>query len=65
MAGNSARVDEEPVIWARSFRKMYGTKIDPTEARIEDGEGVEDDPYADLNEDEAEHGSGRQDEDVT
>lgn len=49
------RVDEDAVIWARSFRKMFGTKIDVTEARSEGEENVEDlDPYADVEEDEGE-----------
>ena len=43
------RVDVETVIWARSFRKMYGTKPDVTEAHFESEENAEDlDPYADL-----------------
>jgi len=49
------RVDEETVIWARSFRKMYGTKVDAVESRVEDEESGEDlDPYADVD-DESEH----------
>jgi hypothetical protein len=61
------RVDEETVIWARSFRKMYGTKIDIAETRIEDEEDAEDlDPYADVDDDESNHVtmSELQDDDV-
>lgn len=47
------RVDEETVIWTRAFRKTYGAKSDPAEARFDDEENVEDlDPYADHDEDE-------------
>jgi hypothetical protein len=49
------RVDEETVIWARSFRKRYGTKIDVVETSVEGEENVENlDPYADVDDDEAE-----------
>ncbi|WP_202633009.1 hypothetical protein [Bradyrhizobium sp. LCT2] len=62
------RVDEETVIWARSFRKMYGTKIDLAEARVESDRnaGDLDDPYADVGDDESERVtmSELQDEDV-
>lgn len=48
-------VDEEAVIWARSFRKMHGTKVDVTEADVEGEENVDDlDPYADVGDDEIE-----------
>lgn len=48
------RIDEETVIWARSFRKMYGARPDTGDGlRIEDEEAVEDfDPYADIEEDD-------------
>src|SRR5208337_2880226 len=36
------RVDEETVIWARSFRKMYGTKPDASVGRFESEENAED-----------------------
>ncbi len=51
------RVDEEAVIWARAFRKMYGAKSDASRARSDDDDGDEDqDPYADVDyEEEAEH----------
>lgn len=46
------RVDEETVIWARSFRKMYG-KIDVANALIDVEENDEDlDPYAEDDEGE-------------
>lgn len=49
------RVDEETVIWARSFRKMYGTRPDVSEARFETEENAEDlDPYAEIEDDGAE-----------
>jgi hypothetical protein len=42
------RVDEEMVIWARTFRRTYGTKIGLPVERQEDEEEVNDvDPYAD------------------
>jgi hypothetical protein len=43
------RVDEETVIWARAFRKMYGAKSSVIETRSEEDENAEDrDPYADV-----------------
>lgn len=49
------RIDEETVIWARSFRKMYGARPDLGDAlRIDDEEELEDfDPYADIDDDGA------------
>lgn len=61
------RVDEETVIWARSFRKMYGTKNNVDQVRIHDDDSDEDqDPYADVDYDEPEqvNTSEPQDEDV-
>lgn len=48
------RVDEETVIWARAFRKMYGAKSDASLVRADhDGGGDEDqDPYADVYDDD-------------
>ncbi len=43
------RLDEEMVIWGRTFRKAYGTKVQPptlTEADDDDHDSV--DPYADA-----------------
>ncbi|RWC37466.1 MAG: hypothetical protein EOS28_32570 [Mesorhizobium sp.] len=46
------RVDEEAVIWARAFRKMYGAKSNANLARTDDDDGEEDqDPYADVDDD--------------
>lgn len=45
--------DEDMVIWARSYRKMYGTKTSAAEPRLDDEETEEDqDPYAHVDDDE-------------
>ena len=62
------RVDEDTVIWARAFRKMYGTKVDVVESRVEDEESDEDqDPYVDVDDEEDERAarSEREDENVS
>jgi hypothetical protein len=47
------RVDEEMVVWARTFKRAYGAKIGlPVERREDEEEMGDDDPYAD-NGDEA------------
>lgn len=47
-----ARIDEEMVIWARTFRKAYGVKP-PVSAEGEDAEEPEDaDPYAQAEDDD-------------
>jgi hypothetical protein len=45
--------DEHMVIWARSYRKMYGTQASSSEPRLEDEETDEErDPYAHVPDDE-------------
>jgi hypothetical protein len=45
--------DEHMVIWARSYRKMYGAKTSAAKPQIDDEEPEEDrDPYAHVDEDE-------------
>jgi hypothetical protein len=48
------RIDEEMVVWARTFKRAYGTKVGtPTEEQADDGDDVTDlDPYADNGDDE-------------
>ncbi|MGF7008648.1 hypothetical protein [Aminobacter sp. BE322] len=48
------RVDEEAVIWARAFRKMYGARSDASLARSDDDSEEDQDPYADIDEDDNE-----------
>ena len=50
------RVDEEAVIWARSFRKMFGTKSDSSLARSDDDSDEDHDPYADVDDDDVDLG---------
>jgi hypothetical protein len=45
------RVDEEVVIWARAYRKMYGTKAVVSDGDIGDDESEDFDPYADVDHD--------------
>ncbi|MDX8457856.1 hypothetical protein [Mesorhizobium humile] len=45
------RIDEEMVIWARTFRRAYGTKASPLVDRDEDEEVEDSDPYADVGDD--------------
>ena len=48
-----SRVDEEVVIWTRTFRKAYGAAPNPSALRPEDDEADEEvDPYADLDNDD-------------
>lgn len=45
--------DEHMVIWARSYRKMYGTQASASEPRFADEESDEErDPYAHIDDDE-------------
>ncbi|MGQ4274113.1 hypothetical protein [Terrihabitans sp. B22-R8] len=47
------RVDEEAVIWARAFRKMYGSRSDAGRAQSDEDDGEHDqDPYADIDNDD-------------
>jgi hypothetical protein len=41
-----SRVDEELVVWARTFKRVYGTKVGLPEEHAEDEEPDENDPYA-------------------
>ncbi len=62
------RVDEETVIWARSFRKTHGTKADAPDLRFDDEDSDRDlDPYSDVEDDEEERvtQSAPEDEDIT
>jgi hypothetical protein len=53
--GILCRVDEETVIWARAFRKLYGTKSRTNEPDVEEEENEEDsEPYTEADEDETE-----------
>jgi hypothetical protein len=46
-----SRLDEEMVVWARTFRKAYGTKLAvPVNGDAEDEEPEDLDPYADADE---------------
>lgn len=46
-----SKLDEEMVVWARTFRKAYGTKTNTSPAAIDDDDDKEDaDPYADVDE---------------
>jgi hypothetical protein len=40
------RVDEEMVVWARTFRRVYGTKVGSIDDQQEHNEPEDDDPYA-------------------
>lgn len=42
------RVDEEMVVWARTFRRVYGTKVTAPIDSAEDDESEDSDPYADA-----------------
>ncbi|WOJ88420.1 hypothetical protein RZS28_11315 [Methylocapsa polymorpha] len=49
-----SRIDEEMVVWARTFRKAYGTKTSSVTAGLDDDDdAAETDPYADVDEDAA------------
>lgn len=54
------RIDEEMVIWTRTFRRAYGTKTSALIDSTEDDEAEDSDPYADVD-DGAEEVWGRQD----
>lgn len=49
------RVDEEMVVWARTFRKAYGTKPVTMPVEDEDDDVAEEDPYEDVGEEEVSH----------
>jgi hypothetical protein len=47
-----SRLDEEMVVWARTFRKAHGTKLPvPTNGHDDDDDQEELDPYAEVEED--------------
>ena len=49
--GIVSRIDEEMVVWSRTYRRVYGTKSALTMDGTDDGEAEDIDPYADMEED--------------
>ena len=57
-----SRIDEEMIVWARAFKKAYGTKASPSAGRDDEAEDA--DPYAE-NGDETEDNWDRPEERMT
>lgn len=49
------RIDEEMVVWARTFRKAHGAKAKPSVEREEHVEPEDEDPYAESSEEAEDH----------
>ncbi|WLS06496.1 hypothetical protein [Shinella oryzae] len=47
-----SRIDEEMVVWARTFRKTHGTKPLAAAGHPDDEDADEADPYADVGDDD-------------